>query len=82
MAKRKKRMKLPNNFGSIKYLGKGRRRPYGVYPPVEEWNFSGPVSPKALAYTESWEEGYEILTAYNMEKEGKIKVNYGTFIDR
>ncbi len=36
MAKRKKRMKLPNNFGSIKYLGKGRRRPYGVYPPVEE----------------------------------------------
>lgn len=82
MPKRKKRMKLPNNFGSIKYLGKGRRRPYGVYPPVTEWTFTGPVSPKALAYTETWEEGYEILTAYNMEKDGKIKVNHGTFIDR
>lgn len=82
MAKRKKRMKLPNNFGSIKYLGKGRRRPYGVYPPVEEQNFSGPVSPKALEYTETWEERYEILTAYNMERKGKLKVGYGTFIDR
>ena len=82
MPKHRKRMKLPNNFGSIKYLGKGRRRPYGVYPPVTEYSFHGPVSPKALAYTETWEEGYEILTAYNMEKSGKIKVNYGTFIDR
>lgn len=82
MPKHKKRMKLPNNFGSIKYLGTGRRRPYGVYPPVTEWTFKGPVSPKALAYTETWEEGYEILTAYNMEKAGKIKVNRGTFIDR
>lgn len=82
MPKHKKRMKLPNNFGSIKYLGKGRRRPYGVYPPVTEWTFTGPVSPKALAYTETWEEGYEILTAYNMEKDGKIKVNHGIFIDR
>lgn len=82
MAKRKKRMKLPNNFGSIKYLGKGRRRPYGVYPPVTEYGFHGAITPKALAYAETWEEGYEILTAYNMEKAGKIKVNRGTFIDR
>ncbi len=83
MARRhKKRMKLPNGFGSIKYLGEGRRRPYGVYPPVTEYTFKGPVSPKALAYTVTWEEGYEILTAYNMEKEGKILVNHGTFIDR
>lgn len=82
MAKRKKRMKLPNNFGSIKYLGQGRRNPYGVYPPVTEYGVHGPISPKALAYTETWEEGYEILTAYNMEKAGKIKVNRNTFIDR
>lgn len=82
MAKRKKRMKLPNNFGSIKYLGSGRRNPYGVYPPVTEYDIHGPISPKALAYTETWEEGYEILTAYNMEKAGKIKVNRNTFIDR
>lgn len=82
MAKHRKRMKLPNNFGSIKYLGKGRRKPYGVYPPVTEYGPHGPITPKALAYAETWEEGYEILTAYNMEKEGKITVNHGTFIDR
>ena len=48
MARRKKHMKLPNHFGSIKYLGKGRRRPYAVYPPVTEWSVSGPVTPPAL----------------------------------
>lgn len=82
MAKHRKRMKLPNNFGSIKYLGKGRRRPYGVYPPVTEYSLHGPITPKALAYAETWEEGYEILTTYHMEKAGKITVNRGMFIDR
>lgn len=82
MAKHRKRMKLPNNFGSIKYLGKGRRRPYGIYPPVTERTFQGSATPKALAYTATWEEGYEILTAYHMQKAGKIKINYGTFIER
>lgn len=82
MAKHRKRMKLPNNFGSIKYLGKGRRKPYGVYPPVTEYGLRGPITPKALAYAETWEEGYEILTAYNMEKAGKIAVKRGVFIDR
>lgn len=79
---RKKRMKLPNNFGSIKYLGKGRRRPYAVYPPVTEWTEKGPVTPKALGYKETWEEGYELLTTYNLEKSGKIKVNRNVYIDR
>lgn len=82
MARRKKRMKLPNGFGSIKYLGEGRRRPYAVYPPVTEWTEKSPVTPKALGYKETWEEAYELLTAYNMEKEGKIKVNNKVYIDR
>ena len=82
MARRKKHMKLPNGFGSIKYLGPRRRRPYAVYPPVEEWTRSGPVSPPALAYTETWEEGYEILTARKMELEGKIKLKGPVYIDR
>ena len=82
MARRKKHMKLPNNFGSIKYLGKGRRCPYAVYPKVEEWNEKGPVTPKALGYKETWEEGYELLTTYNLEKQGKIKVNRNVYIDR
>lgn len=80
--RRKKRMKLPNNFGSIKYLGKGRRNPYAVYPPVTEYTEKGPVTPKALGYKETWEDAYELLTTYNLEQQGKIKVNRNVYIDR
>lgn len=79
---RKKHMKLPNGFGSIKYLGSGRRNPYAVYPPVTEWNEKGPITPKALGYLPTWEESYELLVAYNMEKQGKIRVNRNVYIDR
>lgn len=82
MARRKKRMKLPNGFGSIKYLGEGRRNPYAAYPPVSECKFKSQVTPKALGYRETWEDAYELLTAYNMEKKGQIKVNNGIYIDR
>lgn len=84
MAKRKKRMKLPNGFGSIRYLGSGRRNPYAVYPPATAWSANGKyqIMPKALAYTETWEDAYELLTAYNMEKQGKIKLNHNVLIDR
>lgn len=84
MANRKRRMKLPNGFGSIKYLGSGRRNPYAAYPPAVEWAENGKyqITPKALLYTETWEDAYEALTAYNMEKQGKIKINRGAFIDR
>lgn len=82
MTRRKKRMKLPNNFGSIKYLGSGRRNPYGVYPPVTEWTVKSPVTPKALGYKETWEEAYELLTAYNLERQGKIQINQNIYIDR
>lgn len=79
---RKKRLKMPNGFGSIKYLGKNRRRPYGAYPPAERDDNGKLVTPKALGYTETWEDAYELLTAYNMDKKGKIKTTTGTFIDR
>ena len=77
-------MKLPNGFGSIKYLGSGRRNPYAAYPPAGEWSKNGKyqITPKALSYSETWEEAYEILTAYNMEKQGKIKLSRNVFIDR
>lgn len=80
--KRKKRMKLPNNFGCIRYLGKGRRNPYAAYPPVSEYTEKGAVTPKALGYKPTWEEAYELLTTYNLEKQGKIKVNRNVYIDR
>ena len=41
MARRKKHPRLPNGYGSIKYLGKNRRNPYGVYPPVKEYDLDG-----------------------------------------
>ena len=66
MAKRKKYPKLPNGFGSIKYLGKGRRNPYGVYPPVKEYTENGvPITPKALCYVNDWMKGFAVLNAYH-----------------
>lgn len=65
MAKRKKYPKLPNGFGSIKYLGKGRRNPYGVYPPTTEFSDNGvPKTPKAICYVDAWTKGLAVLTAY------------------
>ena len=66
MAKRKKYPKLPNGFGSIKYLGKGRRNPYGVYPPVKEYTENGvPITPKALCYVDDWMKGFTVLNSYH-----------------
>lgn len=65
MAKRKKHTKLPNGYGSICYLGKGRRRPYGVYPPVTQFTLSGvAVRPKAIGYAEDWYQAYDLLIAW------------------
>lgn len=65
MPKRKKYPKLPNGYGSIKYLGKGRRNAYGVYPPTTEFDDNGvPQTPKAICYVDSWTKGFAVLTAY------------------
>lgn len=66
MAKRKKYPKLPNGFGSIKYLGKGRRNPYAVHPPTKEFTLDGvPKTPKAICYVSDWMIGFGVLTAYH-----------------
>ena len=83
MAKRKKYPKLPNGYGSIKYLGKGRRNPYGVYPPTTEFTLDGvPVTKPALCYVDSWLKGFSVLTSFKagtytpgMEKELEIDDN-------
>lgn len=65
MAKRKKYPKLPNGYGSIKYLGAGRRNPYAVHPPTTEFTLDGvPKTPKALCYVDDWLKGFAVLTAY------------------
>lgn len=66
MPKRKKHPKLPNGYGSIKYLGKNRRNPYGVYPPVTEFNENGvPIGQKAICYVRTWTVGFAVLTAWH-----------------
>lgn len=65
MPKRKKYPKLPNGYGSIRYLGKGRRNPYAVHPPTTEFTLDGqPMVPKALCYVDDWIKGFTVLTAY------------------
>lgn len=64
MAKRKKYPKLPNGFGSIRYLGEGRRNPYAVHPPATERTSYGFKPAKALCYVDSWTRGFLVLNAY------------------
>ena len=55
-----KQMRLPHGYGSIRYLGPGRRRPYAVCPP-------GASSGKgaALCYVPDWFIGFAVLTAWH-----------------
>lgn len=65
MPKRKKHPKLPNGYGSIRYLGKGRRNCYAVHPPAKEDPETGRyVNPPALCYVSDWYIGFTVLTAY------------------
>ena len=50
MPKRKKHPRLPNGYGSIRYLGKSRKNPYAVHPPADiDGN-----RPPALCYVDDW----------------------------
>lgn len=63
---KKKRMKLPNGFGSIKKITCAKER-YGVYPPVskEDYNENGvPPTQKALCYVDDWNTGFYVLMQY------------------
>lgn len=61
---KKKYPKLPNGFGSIKYLGSNRRNPFAVHPPTTEFRPNGSlVTPKALDYVDDWYYGFSILMA-------------------
>lgn len=65
MPKKKKYPKLPNGYGQIRYLGKNRRNPYGVYPSATEEYSNGEMKPqKALCYVSDWHVGFAVLTAY------------------
>lgn len=60
MPRRKKHPRLPNGYGSIRYLGKNRKNPYAVHPPSDiDGN-----RPPAICYVDEWMKGFIILTAY------------------
>ena len=66
MPKRKKYPRLPNSFGSIRFLGKGRSLPYAVHPPAKERNDKGNyIRPAAICYVPDWYTGFAVLSAYH-----------------
>ena len=66
MPKRKKYPNLPNGYGTIRFLGRGRTNPYAVHPPAEETDDNGNyIRPKALCYVDDWYVGFAVLNAYH-----------------
>lgn len=64
MGRRKKYPKLPSGWGSIRYLGKGRRNPYAVHPPCTEVDEKGNyIRPPALCYVSDWYVGFAVLNS-------------------
>ena len=62
--KRKKYPKLPNSFGSIRYLGANRRNCYAVHPPAMIDALGTVKRPPAICYVDDWIKGFTVLTAY------------------
>ena len=80
--KRAKHPRLPSGYGTIRYLGKGRRNPYAVHPPSTDFDENGHYKLKpALCYVQNWITGMAVLTAYHagtytrgMERELEMQV--------
>lgn len=64
MPRRRKHPRLPNAFGSIRYIGAGRAKPYAVHPPCTDFSDTGYIRPKALCYVDDWYVGFAVLLAY------------------
>jgi integrase len=62
--KRKKYPNLPAGFGTIRYLGSGRRNCYAVHPPATVNELGKTVRPPALCYVDDYVKGFAVLTAY------------------
>lgn len=60
---------LPNGYGSIRYLGAGRSKPYAVHPPATQCNDKGRyITPKAICYCSDWYTAFAVLTAWHQGK--------------
>lgn len=56
----RQREKLPSGFGTIRFLGRGRRRPYAVHPSAVNGR-----RPPAICYVSEWHVGVGVLLAWN-----------------
>ena len=66
MPKRKKYPRLPNGYGQIRFIGKGRALPYAVHPPATERDETGKyIRPAAICYVPDWYTGFGVLSAYH-----------------
>lgn len=63
MGKRKFK-RLENGFGSVVYLGEGRRKPYAARLSAAG-NSTGQNTPKAIGYYETWQQAFEALQEYH-----------------
>ncbi|MBQ9664385.1 MAG: tyrosine-type recombinase/integrase [Oscillospiraceae bacterium] len=57
---RRKYPRLPNGYGSIRFLGAARSRPYAVQPPEKD-----SAQQKVLCYVSDWMIGFAVLTAWH-----------------
>lgn len=57
--------RLPSGFGSIRYLGKGRRNAYAVHPPAKTVPGKKWLRPPALCYVPDWITGFKALSLYH-----------------
>lgn len=63
---KRKHPNLPNGYGSIRFLGEGRSRPYAVHPPATQCNDKGRyIIPKAICYCSDWYTAFAVLTAWH-----------------
>jgi len=53
--------RLPTGFGTIRFIGEGRRNAFAVHPPTTEEG----VRPRALCYVPDWYTGFAVLCAYH-----------------
>ena len=57
--------RLPSGFGSVRYLGKGRKNAYAVHPPVKMAPGEKAIRPPALCYVPDRNSGFKVLSLYH-----------------
>ena len=77
--KNPKRLKLPNGFGSISYLGKNRRRPFMMRAPSTYDEYGKEIRP-ILGYTDDYYDAYAQLVIYH-ENPNQLKEDSLRFSD-